>query len=62
VIREMDGVAEAVGGMAGHVHLLIGLKATLQFSDVLRNLKRTSSEWVHVNIPPTIGVREAVGR
>ena len=28
VIREMDGVPEAVGGMADHVHLLIGLKST----------------------------------
>ncbi len=51
VIREMDGVPEAVGGMAEHVHLLVGLKATHRLSDVLRDLKRASSEWVHVNIP-----------
>jgi REP element-mobilizing transposase RayT len=50
VIREMDGVPEAVGGMADHVHLLIGLKSTHRLADVLRDLKRASSEWVHVNI------------
>ena len=47
----LGGVPEAVGGMADHVHLLIGLKSTHRLSDVLRDLKRASSEWVHVNIP-----------
>ena len=62
VIREMDGVAEAVGGMADHVHLLIGLKATHRLSDVLRDLKRASSEWVHVNIPlPAFAWQEGYG-
>ncbi len=50
VIREMDGVPEAIGGTADHVHLLIRLKATHRLSDVMRDLKRASSEWVHVNI------------
>jgi len=28
VIRTLDGVPEAVGGVADHVHLLISLRAT----------------------------------
>ncbi len=47
----MGGVAEAVGGMDDHVHLLVGLKSTHCLADVLRDLKRSSSEWVHSNIP-----------
>jgi REP-associated tyrosine transposase len=62
VIREMDGVPEAVGGMADHVHLLIGLKSTHRLADVLRDLKRASSEWVHVNIPlPAFSWQEGYG-
>jgi REP element-mobilizing transposase RayT len=54
VIREMDALPEEIGGMADHVHLLVGLKATHRLSDVVRDLKRASSEWVHV----TVGLRE----
>ena len=62
VMREIEGVAEAVGGTADHVHLLVGLKATHRLSDVLRDLKRASSEWVHVNYPlPAFGWQEGYG-
>lgn len=62
VIREMDGVPEAIGGMADHVHLLIGLKATHRLSDVMRDLKRASSEWVHINVPfPGFAWQEGYG-
>jgi putative transposase len=49
-VRTLGGVAEAVGGTGDHVHLLIGLKATHCLSDVLRDIKQTSSEWVHKTI------------
>lgn len=39
-----------MGGVADHVHLLIGLKATHCFSDVLRELKKSSSAWIHDEI------------
>jgi hypothetical protein len=32
------------------VHLLIGLKATHRLADVLRDIKTTSSSWVHEEI------------
>jgi len=50
IIRAADGIAESVGGVADHVHLLIGLRATHRLADVLRELKAVSSAWVHNEI------------
>jgi putative transposase len=36
--------------VADHVHLLVGLKATHTLADVLRELKKASSVWVHEEI------------
>jgi len=49
-VRALGGVAETVGGVADHVHLLVGLRATHCLADVLRDIKQTSSEWVHQTI------------
>lgn len=46
-IRDQEGVPVAIGGVADHVHALIGLKATHRLSDVMRMIKSESSEWVH---------------
>jgi putative transposase len=52
--RTLGAVPEAVGGVADHVHLLLGLRATHCLADVMRDVKRASSAWVH----ETIGDRE----
>ncbi len=49
-IRTLDVVPESVGGVADHVHLLIGFRATHRLADVMRDVKRTSSIWVHETI------------
>jgi len=49
-IRGLGGFPEGVGGTADHVHLLVGLKATHCLADVMRELKKSSSEWVHAEI------------
>lgn len=49
-INGMGGICQAVGGVADHVHLLVGLKATHCLADVLRELKKSSSVWVHDEI------------
>jgi REP element-mobilizing transposase RayT len=49
-IRTLDAVPEAVGGVADHVHLLIGIHATHRLADVMRDVKRTASTWVHETI------------
>ena len=46
-IRGLGGFPEEVGGVADHVHLLVGLKATHCLADVMRELKKASSVWVH---------------
>ena len=49
-IRTAGGAAEAVGGVADHVHLLLGLRATHCLANVVRDIKAASSEWVHQEI------------
>lgn len=46
IIRNMDGHPHAVGGVADHVHLLVGLKPSHCLADVMRELKADSSKWV----------------
>jgi len=49
-IRGLGGYPAGVGGVADHVHLLVGLKATHCLADVMRELKKASSAWVHEEI------------
>lgn len=46
IIRGMNGVAEIVGGVDDHVHLLASLRPVHRIADVLRDLKRDSTNWV----------------
>jgi REP element-mobilizing transposase RayT len=48
-ISGLGGFSQGIGGMADHVHLLVGLRATHCLADVLRELKKASSVWVHEN-------------
>ncbi|MBI1745434.1 MAG: IS200/IS605 family transposase [Acidobacteria bacterium] len=50
VVRDLGGIPDEINGIADHVHLLIGLKATHCLADVLREIKKSSSEWVHKEI------------
>jgi putative transposase len=49
-ITGLNGFTEAIGGVNDHVHLLVRLKATHCLADVLRELKKSSSTWVHEQI------------
>jgi REP element-mobilizing transposase RayT len=49
-IRQLGGFTQKVGGVADHVHLLVGLKSTHTLASVLRELKKSSSQWVHGEI------------
>ena len=49
-IHTLGGYPEGVGGVADHVHLLVGLKATQCLADTLRELKKATSVWVHEEI------------
>src|SRR5260370_29703643 len=45
IIRGMNGVAESVGGVEDHVHLLVSLRPIHRIADVLRDLKKDSTNW-----------------
>ena len=49
-VNSLDGVAQSVGGIDDHVHILAGLKATHCLSDFMRDLKKRTSLWVHDTI------------
>ncbi len=50
-VRGLDATPQGVGGVADHVHLLVGLKTTHRLADFMRELKKTSSTWVATTIP-----------
>jgi REP element-mobilizing transposase RayT len=45
------GAAEIINGTADHVHILARLRQDRALSDVLRDLKANSSEWIHKEFP-----------
>jgi putative transposase len=62
IIRTANGFPESIGGVADHVHLLIGLRAAHCLADVLRDLKAVSSGWIHDEIgAPRFGWQEGYG-
>jgi len=38
-----------IGGMPDHVHILFGMRPTQSLSDLLKDIKRSSSKWVNEN-------------
>jgi hypothetical protein len=51
IIRQLDGVALLINGVADHVHILKSLPATAAPSEFVGKLKANSSKWVHENFP-----------
>jgi putative transposase len=45
-VRGLGRVAESVGGVEDHVHLLVSLKTTQAPADLTREVKKASSLWV----------------
>jgi putative transposase len=50
IIRNLGGVAASIGGDADHVHILASLKATHSVSELIRDIKASSTGWVHKEI------------
>ena len=46
IVKNLDGVSLAVGGISDHVHLLVGLKSTHRIDYILRDVKADSSVFV----------------
>ena len=45
--KKLNGFPQGVGGVADHVHALIGLPGTIAISDFVRDFKKRSSVWIH---------------
>ncbi len=55
IVRGMNGVAEIVGGVADHVHLLVSLRPIHCLADVMRDLKKESTNWAKGEINRRFG-------
>ena|ERR1700761_513464 len=51
IIKNHQGKPLEIGGMSDHVHLLVELSSLDQFSHFIRDLKSSSSAWIHKNFP-----------
>ncbi len=49
-IQGLEGFPEGIGGIADHVHILARLKATHCLAEIMRELKKSSSTWIHKEI------------
>jgi putative transposase len=50
-LRTLGAVPIRVGGVEDHVHAVARLKPTHRIADVLRDVKKASSEWLHASQP-----------
>ena len=55
IIRSLDGVLLAAGGMPDHVHLYCSIGKQVAISDALRQIKAGSYGWVHETFPDRSG-------
>ena len=51
IARQNDMKALQIGGVEDHVHLVVGIPATLAVSKALQLLKGGSSKWIHETFP-----------
>ena len=61
VHRRLGGVPLQVGGVADHVHLLVGLKATHAVADIVREVKKASNSWVQALLDRKFQWQEGYG-
>lgn len=72
-LRTVNAVGLAIGGPDDHVHILAGLRPIHRLSDIVRDIKHASCQWVHeeIGVPQfrwqegygafTVGYREVAG-
>jgi putative transposase len=56
--RGLGGVPESAGGVADHVHILVGLRATHCLADFMQELKKATSVWAKENHEPEFAWQE----
>jgi REP element-mobilizing transposase RayT len=62
IVNDLGGMPETIGGVEDHIHLLVGLRSTHRIADVLKEVKSSSSRWVHEQInKPLFSWQEGYG-
>lgn len=51
IVRERKSVLIEAGGMPDHIHLLISFARDISVSDMVRDVKSVSAQWVHEEFP-----------
>jgi putative transposase len=46
-LKTLDVIPVTIGGVADHVHLLIGINPTQTIADIVREIKVASAKWIH---------------
>ena len=49
IIQSNDHKMLAINGMPDHIHILIGMRPTQSISDLMQEVKRSSSLWINEN-------------
>ena len=49
IVRKRNQHAVAIGGIHDHVHLLVSMNPTISPSDLIADVKRTTSKWINEN-------------
>ena len=50
-LRGLGATSIRVGGVEDHVHLLVGIKTTHCISDLVRDIKKASTNWMQDELP-----------
>lgn len=50
IVKGMEAMPLAIGGVSDHVHLLVSLKSKHRLDYFLRDLKADSSTWIHTEL------------
>ena len=58
IIRRMNAVAEIVGGVEDHVHLMASLRPVHCLANMMRDLKKDSTNWVKENLDRSFAWQE----
>ena len=51
IIRNLGGTMLAANGPEDHLHILVTLPATIAPSDFIRDIKASTSKWIHKTFP-----------
>jgi len=61
IVREMNGVALIINGIADHAHMLARVRPAQSAAEIMRVVKANSSRWVREKYSPAFGWQTGYG-